>query len=541
MAHKLYNMIVMDNPELSEMGQLLTQSIPHGLRNQEIAKAHPKEPTIHAPNVGHTLLQAYEQLRIASENIEDHLLFQSALKRFYKRSLSFSAFKPPEDLATELVIELTHAGYLENNTVTESSVKQLDRLIAAEYGSFWDMLKPDERLKREIAKKWVIESLSVKTEQLFNNPSNLLAFASFAYQHFVKLIDVKDYIVEGENVDPADHSVILYVAIHKSLLGSNDANVRNALYEMSAMNILSASDLIAFHIKYDRLAGLKTTAKISQVVNRNGAPMRILRSACYDRSVYPAGATIHNKPEMMELFSRKIDEEYERLRQNLKAGIIKSVLFLLITKALVGILIEIPYDLYVAGQIDALPLAINLLFPPLLIALTALTLKIPGKENKQAIVDYLSGQLYEPKALLSKLRPPRRVAKSRLFNLLYLLIFLVVFYFVAKGLAWLGFNFLQGIIFFVFLSTASFLSYRLALQIKELELVPTSDGFFGLLRDTVYAPFVFVGRRISYRFARLNIVAQVLDNVIELPLTTVLRLLRQWTAFLRNKQDEISG
>ena len=54
------------------------------------------------------------------------------------------------------------------------------------------------------------------------------------------------------------------------------------------------------------------------------------------------------------------------------------------------------------------------------------------------------------------------------------------------------------------------------------------------------ARFVVVGRRISYRFARLNIVAQILDNVIELPLTTVLRLLRQWTAFLRNKQDDLS-
>jgi hypothetical protein len=213
---------------------------------------------------------------------------------------------------------------------------------------------------------------------------------------------------------------------------------------------------------------------------------------------------------------------------------------LLITKAVIGLLIEIPYDLYVVGAIALVPLAVNLLFPPLFIALSGATLRIPSNENKQAIIDNLAGLLYEPAAEPAKLKPPRRVAKSRIFNVLYLLIFVTVFYFVARGLALLGFNLLQGVIFFIFLSTASFLGYRLSLQIKELELVPTSEGIVGLLRDTFYAPFVVVGRRISYRFARLNIIAQILDNVIELPLTTVLRLLRQWTAFLRNKQDEIS-
>ena len=130
---------------------------------------------------------------------------------------------------------------------------------------------------------------------------------------------------------------------------------------------------------------------------------------------------------------------------------------------------------------------------------------------------------------------------SRAFNLFYAVIFLAVFYFVARGLGMLGFNLLQGVIFFIFVSTASFLGYRLAFQVKEFELVPSSEGFFGVIRETFYAPFVVMGRRISSRFARLNIVAQVLDNVIELPLTTVLRLLRQWMAFLRNKQDEIGG
>jgi hypothetical protein len=146
--------------------------------------------------------------------------------------------------------------------------------------------------------------------------------------------------------------------------------------------------------------------------------------------------------------------------------------------------------------------------------------------------------LYESddKPQLARSQPTGR---SYFFNTVYAIMFVGVFYLVAEQLRVLEFNIVQGIIFFVFLSTASFLGYRLTVQIKELEIVSRHHGFIALIRDFLYAPFIFVGRKISYRFARMNIIAQILDIVIELPLKTVLRLMRQWTAFLNNKKDEL--
>ncbi len=130
--------------------------------------------------------------------------------------------------------------------------------------------------------------------------------------------------------------------------------------------------------------------------------------------------------------------------------------------------------------------------------------------------------------------------RSYFFNTVYAIMFVGVFYLLAKELLFtLDFNIVQAFIFFVFLSTASFLGYRLTVQIKELEIVSRNQGFIALIRDFLYAPFIFVGRKISYRFARMNIIAQLLDIVIELPLKTVLRMLRQWSTFLNNKKDEL--
>jgi hypothetical protein len=52
-------------------------------------------------------------------------------------------------------------------------------------------------------------------------------------------------------------------------------------------------------------------------------------------------------------------------------------------------------------------------------------------------------------------------------------------------------------------------------------------------------PFIAVGQWISYRYSQVNIVAMALDILIELPLKTILRLVRQWTQFLNDKKDEL--
>jgi hypothetical protein len=106
-------------------------------------------------------------------------------------------------------------------------------------------------------------------------------------------------------------------------------------------------------------------------------------------------------------------------------------------------------------------------------------------------------------------------------------------------LSLLHFTFVQGIIFFVFLSTASFLGFRLSRLSRDLELVPRPSGSSGALRDFFYLPFIVMGQWISSRYARLNIVARVLDILVELPLKTVLRMMRQWARFLNEKHEEI--
>ena len=146
--------------------------------------------------------------------------------------------------------------------------------------------------------------------------------------------------------------------------------------------------------------------------------------------------------------------------------------------------------------------------------------------------------IYKTDHELYSIRIPKE-SSSIGFNVAYAITFLLVFAGLSYILYLLHFTIVQGFIFFIFLSTASFLSFRLSRQIHELEVIHTSQGSLSLLRDIVYMPFIYVGQQISYRYSQINIVATILDLLIELPLKTTLRLIRQWVNFLNAKKDEL--
>lgn len=529
----------MDKNQPTSLGVLLKEATANIALHDQVDHTVSSEMTVHVNNMANGLLFAYEQLRNVSENIENHLIFQSAIRRFYKRTLSFGFDRNTTGLANELITELTQAEYLKNDSTPLSKVKIIEAYIEEHYRMYWQLIKRFKSVRPETAQKWTLDILTVKTEQVFNNPVRLLSFAAFSYSHFSKLLDVSEFIVDSERLDETDRATVLYIAIHKALLKSNDANVRSGLYGLYGISNDDIATMVEFNKKFDQLSNLKTTAKVSRMISRNGAPLRIIRATFFQKDSDTQSLRIENRSHILGHVESQIGQEYAQVQKNVKFGVIKSIIFLLITKAIIGLVVEIPYDLAVTGAIVVLPLVINLVFPPLFIATTALTFKMPSENNRKAIVDYIESMLYENVAEKPQLKYPQSTGKSYFFNAIYIIMFLAVFYLVADRLAALEFNVVQGVIFFLFLSTASFLGYRLTVQIKELEIVSRSQGFIILIRDFLYAPFIFVGQKISYRFAKMNIIAQLLDIVIEMPLKTVLKLLRQWSIFLNSKKDEL--
>lgn len=530
----------MSSAKLSPVGEQLKQSLDTIAAYDRYYLSHENSEMLHVPNVANVVLIAYEQLRNASENIEDHLLLQQAILRYYRRTVPFIDKGSVKGFGKELIIELTQAQYLKNDSVPLSKVDAIDKLLSDCYNLYWKVTKKHSDIQKKTVEGWILELLSVKSEQILNSPIRLLSFVHLAHAHFTNLIDYDRVLTGMDPLTPEDKPTVLYISIHKALLKSNDANVRSSLFDLHALPLDDPKRFVDFNVQYDALADLPQTTKLSRFISKNGAPLRVVRSAFFNDTDIIAPNDLANEGRIISIVDDAIKQVYQQVRSSLDRGIIKSIIFLLITKALIGLLIEIPYDLFTTGAIVILPLVINLVFPPLVIMLTALTMKLPGQANTDAIASYIRTMVYvSPKQTTINLKYAETANRSSFFNAVYVLLFFGVFLLTAWILQLLEFNIVQGFIFVLFFSTASFLSYRLTLQVKELELVATDSGFLAILRNLLYVPFIYLGQKISYRFGKMNLMAQVLDAAVDLPLKTMIRLIRQWIAFLANKQDEL--
>lgn len=488
---------------------------------------------INVAGVGRVVSAAYEQLRNAAEYTQEHLLRQRAIRRFYIRNLSFHSRKKfGSSIADELVIELTQAGYIKNDTLPVAVTDQLKAVIHRHYDNFWRMR--DAGVTYDYASGIALDLLSVESESLIGEDPAQSAFTIFAYRHYLSVLQKETFVPEGSNGDTYEAG--LYVAVHKALRKSDLATIR---FDMQRLQKVSDDDIhayVQFYVTVDGIFYSKSNDRLTRYISRFGAPMRVLKSMLENAEDTPD--LLPHKEQFLSAYEAHIRRTYEETRERLNKGVIKSIIFLIITKALIGLSIEIPYDLLVSGTIATMPLVVNLLTPIVYMALLRSGLKLPGVANTNAIRSYAENMLYG-QAGRELYATPRKKRYNIGFTIAYTFMFFLVFGYVIGQLIALDFNIVQGGIFFIFLGTASFLGFRLSRLVRELELVTSRVGIVSSLRDFLYMPFILLGQWLSDKYARVNIIALILDTLIELPLKTILRLVRQWSDFLNEKKEEI--
>lgn len=532
-------MVVKNDVQLSHLGQLLAQSLERIDAYEARIATNRQRDTIHINTVGSKLTAAYEQLRNASEYSEENLLRQRAIRRFFVRTLSFHEKVTTKPLAEELLTELTQAEYLPNNYLTHHELKELSNHIKRYYTAYWkyNKIELDDK-KRQKLKDWLLDVLSIRCEQILQSNIRQLSFTQFAFTYLQPQFDIARIAQPEEVIDPHDYPIILYIAVQKALLKLDHSAIRTNLLDSYRQDITFLHNFESFNEKLDFLFNTKTVALATRTVSRNGATLRILYSGFYSKNHHLATSDLATPDKLAHAITAHTDHEYTLLSKMLDNGIIKSIIFLLITKSIIGLAIEVPYDLAVMNHIAWIPLLLNLFFPAIFIAASRMTLHTPSTLNTEAIAQQATNILFATQTPPHPVKIPKKV-RSTGFNVVYLLMFGLAFAGLSYILYLLNFNIVQGIIFFIFLSTASFLAFRLSNQVRELEAISLSQGSLALLRDVLYMPFIYVGQQISFRYAKINIVATMLDLMIELPLKTVLRLLRQWTTFLSNKKDDL--
>lgn len=521
-----------NDKKLNSIGQQLCAQL--AAINAEKSVKKSSSQLINVAGVGHMFSAAYEQLRNAAEYAQEHLLLQNAIRRFFVRNLFLqTSTLVDKTIAEELIIELTQAGYLKNNTQPVEIIDELYAIIEKQYANYRRLKIAGINEKK--ARSWTLDMLSIASDVILVPDEIQPAFRQFAYQHYQSILQKKSFASGA--ADEANFEASLYVAVHRSLFMSDLAVVRYDMCTLYAVSDHDINNYVQFNENIDQIFASEMTHKLMRYINRYGAPLRIMLSLVQTND--NVSELLPDATRFESAYSRQIKKEYKSATRKLNKGLLRSIAFLLITKGLIGVAIEVPFDIALTGTVLMIPLLINLFAPVVYLAVLRIGFRLPGEENTRAIKLYADNMLYNETPSLHLYPAVKDKKYPFSFSVIYGLMFVVIFGLVFNLLLDLGFNIVQGGIFFIFLAFASFLGFRLSHIVKEMELVVTRPGMLTTLREFLFTPFTLTGKWLSEKYQKTNIVALVLDTLIEMPLKTVLRLIRQLNSFIDEKKEDL--
>ena len=486
----------------------------------------------------------YETVRNALEYDEEHLLRRNAIRRILKRRM---VDVPPAEVAMKLIKELIWARYLPNGKVPTRMAQKVSAILE-KYTLLFHTLEAESKDGQE-AYDWLLDVLSVEIEYSLGPPCIDEALASFAYQEIQKRVEWQTSTLTGE-----DRDLQLYIALHRTVLRSNLATLRYRILTLYYNNWrkAQAGDQVVKEISMnlgkvidsvERQMTHPAQDEMYRFVRRHAIVFHVLSDISRDNPEAFATAIQGGDTASIDAgITRAAESRYGSFRTKLKRTVVRAALFLLFTKSILAVLFELPYEIFVLRTTDYLPLAVNILFPPILLMLIGLSVRIPKSKNTARILEELHAILGvgdEFSLTFKRKRPWGRGALWWIFNSLYLAILLLTVVLIASVLRSFSFNGLSIFFFIFFLSLVAYFGLRIRNTRRELVVIDLSRGILGTLADMLFLPIVRAGRWVALRAPRVNIFLFFFDFIIEAPFKAAIDIVESWLAFLREKQEEI--
>ncbi|EKD79079.1 MAG: hypothetical protein ACD_41C00177G0014 [uncultured bacterium] len=523
---------------------LSVQRLMKAKQREEAAKADLEhQPKLKISEAISRVAFIYEKVRNALDYKEEHLLIKAAIQRILKRK--FVPGVDPASIARPLVVELIRGGYIRNNTLPESTVDDAAKTLV-KYARFLSKaIPPLEGRQREETFDWAITMLSCELEEVLS-PSPLKAgMVEFVYMTMLERIDIL-----SKRITEDERKVQIYTAVLKA-------------YSQYDLDLISYNLLKYFYPEWQdgkeealnrvarNVVNVRTTIQkqmkhpLQEKLVRQMKKINILFTVLNDwlKKADDPMATLQSPNQLIETIEETTNQRYKQVKVKLRRTSLRSIIYLFITKMLLAIILEFPYDYFILGHLNYVPLAINVVFHPLLLFVIALAVHVPAKENTQKIIEGIKDLVYgyEGKDVIYRIRPniARGWFLNFVFRLLYLVAFLVTFGGLIIVLTAFGFNWLGVLLFTVFLTLVSFFGLRVRQLAKDLVVLDRRDNLLSVTIDFFAIPIVRAGRWLSVNFSKINVFVFVLDVIIEAPFKLIIDVFEDWFAYMREKREEI--
>ncbi|MFH0749301.1 MAG: hypothetical protein V1917_00070 [Candidatus Gottesmanbacteria bacterium] len=489
------------------------------------------------------LATLYEKARNAVEFRAEHLVRRAAIERILKRRIMLG--ENAETIAENLAIELMWAKYIDSSFVNEQKSKELTSIIKRylyiRQHVFGQTGKAD-------GLSWgtMLGLASSEIDEAIISPTKRAALVNFVYQAFRQRIKIP-------KLDEKQHDIQTYIAVERGFAQADNALISYHLLRiMYPAWFLVQDDTIATHVdtfleqvRYiqDNLF-LRVNAPIVRHLRTQLPPYRLIRDLFLEQKETELRSIIDDPEKLDAALETLASKRYHEIGAKVRRAVVRSIIYIFLTKMIFALALEAPYDLFVAKRLDYIPLFINLLFPPILLYFVAGFIKIPGAENTKLLVAKARGILHyfdDAKVaggIYTGTIKNNRPILSAIFTIFYIAAFAMSFGVIAFTLTKLHFNFVSQVIFVFFVALVSIFAYRIRQSAKEYEVVE-HQGILEPLIDFFFLPILHAGDMLSKEIAKINFFIFLFDFVLEAPLKVIFGVVEEWIRFIRMKKEEI--
>lgn len=482
----------------------------------------------------------YEKFRTAMDYREDEVILRSTIERILKRRLLLGG--NGQSVAAPLIRELVWARYFPDSTISESQVTKVAHGVDL-YLKLEQEVNDKHRINKGVVNEWILHLLSSEIEHILkpNDPKDIMS--NFIFRIFRDRVTISD---DSEETKDAQ----VFIATRRAYANDDLAFLRYHLFKQYFGSLDEHNlDKISDHFPQ----GLKEIKnqfqhpakdKIYTYIKNQTIPFLILDDVLRK---YRGSATSLTADE--ELLNSEViadcNVRYKNISGKVRRAIVRSVIFILFTKAIFALFAEGAFERIFYGRTLWSSIAINILIPPVLMIIVGSLIKTPTRENSLRILRKINTILYDdPLTLDSPLivsKKPKRTDPMlwSLFILLWLTTFALSFGAIVFLLTKLHVNpFSQGVFVF-FLAIVSFVSYRINRTANSYILKDRKENFGSLVSDFFFMPFIQVGSRLTLAISQINIILFIFDFIIETPFKGIFAFFEQWFLFLRTQREKL--
>ncbi len=512
----------------------------------------PKEgsATIHVDEVASRVAAFYEKIRGIIDWKEEHLLKRGVIERNLRRrmlphiNLAAGEFIKIHISAEPLVLELIRSGHFPNDTIEESKVNEVQKVID-KYIQILNNSPADKDDSRLNLYQWISSIAACEIEEIMSPSIKERALMDHMYDQ----MKAKIKLSKGLQMSEEEKNIQIYISIQKALFDLDYSVISYHLikYKFPSWSDLSSEDIdvVASRI-YDIKNGIGANlnhpleGKINNICQKYNTPYFILDDII---SEDPLGAEekIIDPKKLEPLIKEKYNKRVKSLRVKIKRAAFYSTVSIFITNILALFTIEIQMARYF-GQFTIVSALVDIFVPTILMAFLVLTVKDPPKGNMEKVIMETIKITYETEkkeAYDIKSFRKRGPIFSLMITTIYLFSTLASVGVIVWGLSKINFPPFSYPIFIAFLSLIAFTGTKIRQKARDLHMVKEKETFLNTLVDFFAFPIIHLGRWLTIRWKRYNILSILFNALLDMPYSIFVEFIEQWRYFLKEKKEKL--